>query len=427
MDICLVAPARVNGSTRGTPRRPPLFPSLGLMTVAALTPEQHRVSIVDEAFGPVDPDLGADLVGLTATTAQAPRAYEIADHFRGRGIPVVMGGMHASALPGEALLHANAVVVGEAEGLWPRVLEDFSHRRLQPLYQLADRPDPAQIPPARRDLLDLRKYVAANTLQASRGCPFACSFCTVTEFFGGSYRTRRLEEVAAEAATLVGEPLLFVDDNIVGSPAYARQLFSRLAHLGKTFVAQASTTILRWPGLIQQAGRAGCRALFVGLESISQQRLAESGKKFNVVTKYKELAQRLHDSGIAIVGSFMFGLDGDGPDVFDRTVEFARETKIDFAQFSIATPLPGTRLYANLSREGRIREQDWAKYDGSRCVFEPRGMRADELESGLRRAYRTFYLSGSMVRKLTRRDDGILSLMRREYFHRSRNWVFDML
>ncbi len=423
MEICLIAPARGAGGGATEDRQTPLFPPLGLMTVAALTPEPHHVTIVDEALGPVDPDLSPDLVGLTATTAQAPRAYELADHFRRRGVPVVMGGMHASALPREALLHANAVVVGEAEELWPRVLDDAGRCRLKPLYQLAHRADAAQIPAARRDLLDLSKYVAGNTLQASRGCPFACSFCAVPTFFGGTYRTRPIERVVQEVMTMGSGPLLFIDDNLMGKPTYARELFAAIGDLGRSFVAAASTTVARWPALIQQAARAGCRALFVGLESISQQRLAGLGKRFNVVSKYRELVQRLHDNGVSVIGSFMFGVDGDGPDVFDRTVEFAREAQIDFAQFSIATPLPGTRLYAELAREGRIRVRDWGRYDGSHCVFEPRGMRPDELEGGLRRAYRRFYLSGSMARRLLRRHDGILSLMRKEYFRRIRNWV----
>lgn len=423
MEICLIAPAPGSATKPPHMGQAPLFPPLGLMTVAALTPEPHRVTIVDEALGLVDPDLSPDLIGLTATTAQAPRAYELADHFRAKGIPVVMGGMHASALPGEALLHADAVVVGEAEGLWPQVLDDAGRRGLKPLYQLADRVDAALIPPARRDLLDLSKYVAGNTLQASRGCPFACSFCTVTTFFGGTCRTRPIEQVIQEAVAMDGGPLLFVDDNIMGKPSYARELFARMGDLGRNFVAQASTTVARWPGLIQQAAKAGCRALFVGLESISQQRLAGLGKRFNVVSRYRELVQRLHDCGVSVIGSFMFGLDGDGPDVFDRTVEFALQARIDFAQFSIATPLPGTRLYADLSREGRIRGRDWGRYNGSHCVFEPIGMRADELESGLRRAYRRFYLSGTMARRLIRRDDSVLSLMRKEYFRRIRNWV----
>ncbi len=427
MEICLIAPQQPKEKTRPGDAVPPLFPPLGLMTVAALTPPEHRVHIIDEGVQELDWEMEPDLIGLTATTAHAPRAYEIADHFRAKGIPVVMGGMHASALPEEALQHVDAVVIGEAEGLWPRVLQDVAQGALQPLYRHETFPEARLIPPARRDLVDLSRYAAGNTLHASRGCPFACAFCAVSTFFGHTYRTRDLDCVLQEAASLPGEPLLFVDDNIIGQPSYARELFARLADLGKSFIAAASTTITRWPELISQAARAGCKALFVGLESVSQQRLADVGKKFNVVAKYRELIQRFHDHGISIIGSFMFGLDGDDPDVFDRTVDFAQENGVDFAQFSIATPLPGTRLYAQLQAEGRVLSRDWSLYDGSHCVFAPRGMKPDQLESGLRRAYRRFYLSGQTLKKLLRSDEGLFGLIRKEYVRRIRHWLRELL
>lgn len=425
MEICLIAPD-AKAARSGEPRSP-LFPPLGLLTVAALTPPEHKVRVVDEALEDVDLDMSPDLIGLTATTAQAPRAYELADHFRRRGITVVIGGMHASALPAEALRHCDAVVVGEAEGLWPRLLNDLKHRRLQRIYRHETPPDPALIPAARRDLVNLGAYVAGNTVQASRGCPFACRFCSVTRFFGARYRTRPLDDVVAEISELPAGPVMLVDDNIIGQRIYAHELFARLAELRRDFIGQISTTVLNYPKLIAEAARAGFRALFVGLESISQTALSSVGKGFNTVERYKELVTRFHDHGVSVIGSFMFGLDGDEPDVFQRTVDFAHLVGIDFVLFSIATPLPATGFYADLLAQGRIQVPDWSKYDGTHCVFRPANMTPAQLENGLRRAYRAFYLSARGLKSLMRHKDVIGSLLRREYRRRIRRWLRDLL
>ncbi len=426
MEIRLIAAERLRYHGDSSRLGQPLFPPLSLMTIAALTPEKHNVTITDESVEAVDFDQKPDLVGLTAMTAAAPRAYQIADRFRQQGVPVVMGGMHASALPDEALQHVDSVVIGEAEELWPQLLADLEDGSLQPVYRHEEYPDPATIPAARRDLVDINKYVAKYTLQASRGCPFACSFCTVSTFFGRTYRTRPIEDVVAEAASLGGEPLILVDDNIMGKPSYAERLFEALADLKTTFATQASTTMLKSPELIVQAAEAGCRALFVGLESISPQQLANVGKKFNVVEKYKELVQRLHDNGISIIGSFMFGLDGDKPDVFERTADFAEEAQIDIAQFSILTPLPGTKLYHQLQREDRIFEDDWSNYDGTRATFVPQGMSREKLDAGLQWIYERFYSWRSIFKRTASRLQPLIWTINAIYHRRAGKWVTEM-
>ncbi|MEA3401609.1 MAG: radical SAM protein [Armatimonadota bacterium] len=426
MEICLIAPeaARVHGDPERLGQ--PLFPPLGLMTLAALTPSEHNVTIIDESVEPVDPESEPDVVGLTAMTAAAPRAYQLGDHFRARGVPVVMGGMHASALPEEALQHVDSVVVGEAEGLWPRLLADLASGDMQPVYRHTEYPDPSTIPAARRDLIDTSRYVAKHTLQATRGCPYACSFCTVSTFFGRTYRPRPVESVIAEAEEIGAGPIVLVDDNIMGQPTYAEQLFERWADLGKSFVSQASTTMLHSPELITQAARAGCKGLFVGFESISQAQLAKVGKRFNPVEKYGELVQRLHDAGIAVVGSFMFGLDGDDEDVFERTAEFAEEAEIDIGQFSILTPLPGTELYAQLEKEGRITDRDWSNYDGTRCTFQPVGLTAEKLESGLQWIYERLYSWKSIVRRVGKRLTPLVWMVNGIYSRRVKRWVAEL-
>lgn len=426
MEISLIAAesARYRGDEQRLGQ--PLFPPLGLMTVAALTPERHNVTIIDESAEAADLDMEPDLIGLTAMTAAAPRAYQLADEYRARGVPVVMGGMHASALPEEALEHVDAVVVGEAEGQWEQLLEDFQNGEMRPIYRRDDFPPASSIPPARRDLIDTDRYTAKHVMQATRGCPFACSFCSVSTFFGRKLRTRPIEHVLDEARQINGEPVTLVDDNIMGHPTYARELFARWGETGLSFWSQASTTMLQTPELITRAAEAGCKALFVGFESISQAQLEKIEKGFNVIEKYEELVQRLHDSGIAVIGSFMFGLDGDDEDVFERTAEFAEKTQIDVGQFSILTPLPGTALYRKLTDERRIFDPDWSHYNGSYVTFEPIGMSADALERGFQWIYERVYSWRGILRRVGKRINPLVWTANMVYSRRVTRWLAEM-
>ncbi len=426
MEICLIAAegARYHGSDARLGK--PLFPPLGLMTVAGLTPEEHNVTIIDESVEAADLSIEPDVIGLTAMTAAAPRAYQLADEYRARGVPVVMGGMHASALPAEALDHVDTVLVGEAEGKWRRLLDDFAAGDMRRVYRSNDFPSAASIPPARRDLVDIDLYTAKHVMQATRGCPFACSFCTVSTFFGRALRTRPIDHVLAEAEQIDGEPIALVDDNIMGHPEYAREFFSAWADTGKSFWSQASTTMLETPELIAKAADAGCKALFVGFESISQIQLERIGKRFNPIEKYEELVKRLHDAGIAVIGSFMFGLDGDDEDVFERTADFAEDAEIDIGQFSIITPLPGTRFYRELEQEGRITVRDWNRYNGSQVTFEPIGMSAETLENGLQWIYERFYSWRSIVRRVGKRITPLVWMANAIYSKRVSRWLAEI-
>lgn len=423
MEICLIAAEGARYHEEDARRVKPLFPPLGLMTVAGLTPDEHNVTIIDESVEAADLDIQPDLIGLTAMTAAAPRAYLLADAYRARGVPVVMGGMHASALPEEALEHVDAVVVGEAEGQWPRLLDDFSRGDMRRVYRNRGFPDASSIQPARRDLIDTSHYPMKHVIQATRGCPFACSFCTVSTFFGRTLRTRPIEAVLAEAEQIDGEPITLVDDNIMGHPEYAREFFAAWADTGKSFWSQASTTMLQTPELITKAAEAGCKALFVGFESISQAQLEAVDKRFNAIDKYEELVKRLHDAGIAVIGSFMFGLDGDGEDVFERTADFAEGAKIDIGQFSILTPLPGTPLYRQLEDAGRITVRDWSRYNGSHVTFEPVGMSAEALESGFQWIYERFYSWRSIIRRVGRRITPLVWTANVVYNQRVGRWL----
>lgn len=393
--ILLVAPA-THPARR---RRRGLFPPLSLLTVAGLTPAHHQVELVDEAVEPVPFERDVELVGITTSTACAHRAYYIADRFRERGVTVVLGGIHASALPEEAAEHADAVVVGEAEGLWEQVLEDYQAGRLQRIYRHQQFPRLDSVR-TRRELIRARDYVVPHTVQTTRGCPYDCAFCSVTAFFGATYRKRPVEAVVEEVRRLAGRLVVFVDDNLLGDSSYARQLLQALKSVGKRWLTQASLPSLRDDRLVSLAAEAGCRGIFVGFESLSRLNLQRMRKAFNVVERYRETIERLHRFRIGVVGSFVFGFDEDDESVFERTLRFVQEVKIDLPTFSILTPFPGTRLHEQMEAEGRITDRNWSHYTGNRVVFRPLRMSAEALQQGFRWALRKAYSLPSIWQRI---------------------------
>lgn len=400
MKVKFIAPADVQHEPGGKRKRS-LFPPLNLGMLAALTPPDWEVEVVDESVQPVDLDAPVDLVAITAITSVAPRAYRLADAFRERGVKVVLGGIHASILPEEAAGHADAVVVGEAELSWPDVLADFKEGRLRKFYECQNRPPLGGLPAPRRDLFDRRAYLTVNLIQTTRGCPYSCSFCSVTRFFGHSYRTRPIPEILKEVESLKGETVLFVDDNIVGNPVYAKELFEALAPYRLKWIGQSSLLIARDEELLRLAAKSGCVGLFIGFESLAPHNLKEIGKNHvNNSDRFQESIEKIHDYGIGIEGAFIFGFDEDDRSVFERTVEFARKVKLAAAQFGILTPFPGTPLYEKLERAGRIIERDWSKYTISHVVFEPLQMTRDVLQNGFNWAYHEFYSYRSILDRL---------------------------
>jgi radical SAM superfamily enzyme YgiQ (UPF0313 family) len=379
-----------------------MVPHLGLATVAALTPDDVEVSLTDERLTPVDFQKDADLVGISVITTTAPRAYEIAEGFRSRGGKVVLGGIHPSLLPEEAMQHADAVVVGEAEGVWPGLIDDFRGGRLKKLYSGNERPSPDCWPLPRRELFDGSRYYIPGLISTSRGCPFSCSFCSASAFFGHRYRSRPLDAIIQEIEGLKGRRFLFfTDDNIVGSRRFARELFRALIPYGKKWGAQASVNVARDQELLRLAARSGCVALLIGFESISQHPLDAMNKRSNVAEEYEETVRRLHSHGIAVHGYFLFGFDEDDETVFRRTVDFCRRLKLDSASFGVVVPFPGTPLYDSLNNAGRIVTRDWSLYD--RAVFEPRQMSMDTLDRQVEWAWREFYSLPSIWSRLRRR------------------------
>ena len=368
--------------------------------VAALTPPEVEVSLTDENVRPIDFQKAPDLVGITALTATAQRAYDIADVFRARGVKVILGGIHPSFLPEEASQHADSVVIGEAEGVWPNLLEDFRANKLQKVYRQPERPSLVGLPIPRRDLFDEGAYFVSHTLQTTRGCPYSCAFCSVTSFFGRSYRCRPVEEVLREIETLKDRRFIaFIDDNIVGNPRFAKELFRALVPYKIKWVAQASVTIAGDEELLRLAAASGCVDLLIGFESLSPANLASVGKRTNVVEEYENIIRRVHSHGIAVHGFFIFGLDEDNEDVFKRTVRFAQKMRLETAGFDFLTPYPGTALRESLDKAGRIIARDWSRY-GYEVLFEPKLMSREMLLRGHTWAWREFYSLPSIWKRV---------------------------
>jgi radical SAM superfamily enzyme YgiQ (UPF0313 family) len=384
------------------------FPPLNLPIVASLTPPEVDIEIVDENVQHWDYDEKmADIVGITAMTAQAPRAYEIATEMRKRGAKVVLGGIHPTALPEEAARFADAVVVGEAEATWGSVLEDFRNDRLKKIYRHEDRPSLVDLPFARRDLLSTNGYMFKNTIQVFRGCKFNCSFCSVSKFFGRSYRMRPVEDVVAEIKHLRGRSARdrffgFLDDNIIGDKNYSVELFRRLIPLKIMWVGQATLDVVGMPGVVPLMAKSGCRGLFIGLESSNSASLKEAKKKWLRPEDYREKVKILHDNGIMVEGAFIFGFDSDEETIFEQTLEFADTIGIDAAQFTILTPLPGTELFSRLESEGRIVIQDWSKYGTDEVVYWPSKIRPERLQEGYHWAWREFYSRKNIAKRVLR-------------------------
>lgn len=376
------------------------FARLTLTTIAALTPPKHEVRITDENIEDIDFEEDVDLVGLTAMTMHAPRAYEIAARFRSRGIPVVMGGIHASTIPEEAAQHVDSVVIGEAEGIWPKVLEDAEKGQLKPFYKADKFCSMVGLPRPRRDLLKKKAYHVASCVQTSRGCPFNCDYCTVSQFFGRKYRVRPVDEVIEEVKELEDDVFIFIDDNLVGDVKKAKELFTKLIPLGKKWGSQGSLTMARDRELLKLMQKSGCFAMFIGFESLSPEGLASVNKKSNKVEEYEEDIKILHDHGITIFGSFMFGLDTDDEGVFERTVRFCEKTKIELPVYFIITPIVGTPFFDRLEKEGRIIHKNWELYNGGNVVFKPRLMSETTLQEGYYWAYHETYSFNSIFRRV---------------------------
>jgi radical SAM superfamily enzyme YgiQ (UPF0313 family) len=362
--------------------------SLTLPQVAASTPNEHTVEIIDENYDKLNFDCKVDLVGITCLTMTANRAYEIADIFRNIGIPVILGGNHPTSVPEEAKNHADSVVVGEAEIVWPKLLLDFKKGELKEFY-IADKTiSPGMIPEPRRDLL--KKRYSSDGLLIKRGCPNRCEFCTISQFYGKGVRP--IENVISEINKINSKTIFIYDSNLTWNMNYTKNFLRKIQDVNKNWLANATPNVLlKDDEFLKLAKDANFFCWLIGFESISQRSLDGISKKHNKVEDYISTIRKIKSYGMVIVGTFIFGFDEDTPDIFDETLKTINDLEIDMAEFHILTPFPGTVLYERLKKEGRLLTADWSKYTTTNVVFEPKNMTIEELFNGTRKVAREFH------------------------------------
>jgi len=369
-----------------------LFPPLGLATLAAYLDPDLEISLQDEHVEKLDLDDHPDLVIIQVYITNAYRAYQIADHYRARGSYVLLGGLHVTSLPDEAAPHADAIFVGPGEHTFPQFLTDLVAGTPQRRYESGVRTLEG-LPPIRRDLIQRQRYLVPNSIVVSRGCPHHCTFCYKDGFFAGgrSFYTQLVDDALAEIARLPGRHLYFLDDHLLGSPRFARDLFRGMRGMGRVFQGAATVDSILRDDVIEEAAAAGLRSLFVGFETLSSSGLEGAGKRQNLGRSYREVVHRLDSLGIMINGSFVFGLDGDDREVFRRTVDWAVEVGITTATFHILTPYPGTALFTDMVEQDRIVSRNWNLYDTRNVVYRPSCMSPEDLKRGYDWAYEEFY------------------------------------
>jgi radical SAM superfamily enzyme YgiQ (UPF0313 family) len=375
------------------------YAPLTLTTLAAYIPPELgiEVEIVDEGIEDVDLNLKADLIGMTVITGSSMRAYRLADHFRSRGIPVVLGGPHITLIPDDAQPHADAIVVGYAEDTWPQLLRDFVSGQMKSRYvqgsnlSLANRPFP------RRDLIKAHHYLTTHVFEATRGCVHSCDFCVVPTAWGLRPYQKPVEEIIADIKQHWGRRIIFIDLNLIADKEYAAKLFEALIPLKLNWFGLSTVLLGKEKPLLELAARSGCTGLLMGFESITPENLKQSLKGFNSPAQYKELTSLLHRYGITLMACFTFGMDSDTPDIFMQTARFAIDAGIDLPRYAIVTPFPNTGLYKRLESEGRILTKNWELYDAQHVVFQPMQMTPQQLYEGHEKAWKHTYSYSAMV------------------------------
>jgi radical SAM superfamily enzyme YgiQ (UPF0313 family) len=393
MKIKMILPALTEAlSPFWRPIKYSLFPPLGLASLAAYCDPNDEITLQDEHVEKLNLDDEPELVVLQVYITSAHRAYRIADHYRSSGAYVVLGGLHVTSLPDEAAQHADTIFLGPGEDTWPAFLADLRRGEPQKRYESKVR-TLVGVPPIRRDLIKRNLYLVPNSIVVSRGCPHTCDFCYKEAFYQGgkSYYTQTVDAALAEIDRLPGRHLYFLDDHLFGNPRFAAELFEGMKGMERLWQAAGTVPSVLRPELLEKAVQAGLRSLFVGFETLSEANLRESHKYQNLNRDYNAAIKRLHDCGVIVNGSFVFGMDGDDETVFDRTVTWAVSQGIETGTFHILTPYPGTGLHARIAGEGRIITDDWRIYDTRHAVFQPAKMSCQALEDGYWRAYRDFY------------------------------------
>lgn len=370
-----------------------LFPPLGLATLAAHLDPGDEIDLQDEHVEKLNLEDEPDLVVIQVYITSAYRAYALADHYRAKGAYICLGGLHVTSLPQEAAQHADTIFLGPGDDTFPPFLRDYRAQVPKKAYVSRGQRSIEHIPPIRRDLIKRQLYLVPNSIVVSRGCPHQCNFCYKDAFFEGgkSFYTQTVDAALAEIERLPGRHLYFLDDHLFGDASFASALFDGMRGMGRLWQAAGTVQSVLKPGLVEKAAACGLRSLFVGFETLSQENLRSSLKYQNLHKDYGAAIKRLHDNGVMVNGSFVFGMDGDDASVFERTVEWAVSNGIETATFHILTPYPGTGLYQQMQAQNRLLHSHWDLYDTRHVVYKPARLTAEELEKGYWRAYREFY------------------------------------
>jgi radical SAM superfamily enzyme YgiQ (UPF0313 family) len=395
--VTLVYPS-IGGRVRAAQMQP-----LTIAALAGLTPKDVELRFYDDRIEAVDFDAPTDLVGISVQTFTAKRAYEIADEFRRRKVPVALGGFHVIAVPEEAAKHADAIVIGQAEDLWPQLLDDARSGKLQRVYRQQQRPSLQGLRYS-RDIFQGKKYLGVNMVEFGRGCPYSCGFCSVSQFFGRRKDCRPVNEVIDEIRALPRRLVEFVDDNLIGDLPRAKELLRALIPLKIRWVAQAGIEFAFDEELLELAAASGCAGLLIGLESLNEESLRQMGKSARChADGFSDAIASIHAHGIRICASFLFGYDHDASGTFPSTLQFAKKQKFVLALFNHLTPFPGTSLYSEMQAQQRLRFDCWWLTPGFRwgdVVFEPKHFSANDLANGCRQSRRSFYHPANILRRI---------------------------
>jgi radical SAM superfamily enzyme YgiQ (UPF0313 family) len=394
MKILLVSPIRDQHqfTNRGI-----LIPQLALFILQGLTPKQHEVKIVEEEYMQLDLEEECDVIGISCMTSNAYRGYRIADAFKEKGKKVVMGGVHPSLLPDEALTHADAVVIGEAEGVWEKILEDIENNKLRRIYHDPN-PDLDRYIPKDFSTLPKKRFYNLLPIQTTRGCPYNCDFCCVSDIFGKKIKVIPVKNVVKDIEASGARNYIFLDDNIIGNPKYARELFTALIPLKISWVGQSSISFAWNIELMKLAKKSGCKGLFIGLESVVDTN-NQKYKKLKSLDDTKQSIKKILKMGIIIQASVIFGFDEDTHETFGQTVKFLIKNRLSIAAINVLTPYPGTRVFNEFKKAGRLLHEEWEYYDHHTVVFQPKNLMPLELQIGKIKARITFNSIPSIVER----------------------------